>query len=297
LRRTGFAPAKVNLFLHVDPVDADGYHPLVSLMVFANAGDRVSIAPADRFELAVEGAFAGALAGEALSGNLIWRAALRLFDAAGLNPPPIRLTLDKALPVAAGLGGGSSDAGAALKLLRDNFAHELDDMTLERIAGELGADGPVCLWARPAVGEGRGDTLSSAPSLPPLPAVLVNPRQACSTGQVYRTFDALGAVGGADRPALADHYATAAEAITALAPCRNDLERPALEVCPVIAEVLTALRARPESRLARLSGSGATCFALCETDTETETLAQALNETHPDWWVRPCQLGGPWPDG
>jgi 4-diphosphocytidyl-2-C-methyl-D-erythritol kinase len=297
LRRSALAPAKVNLFLHVGPLDAHGYHPVVSLMSFADVGDRLHLSAADAFSFAVDGEFAPALAGEDPARNLVWRAAHRLLDVAGVAPPPLRLTLDKALPVAAGVGGGSSDAGAALKLLRDALNLGVDDEALLAIAAELGADGPACLVARPVVGEGRGDRLSPAPATPPLPAVLVNPRQPCSTGQVYRAFDALPTPErGADAPGLAAGYANVAAVVELLTACRNDLEPPALQVCPAIAEVLAELRAAPETRLARLSGSGATCFALCDTLVDAEALAATLRDRRPDWWVRACRLGGPWPD-
>jgi 4-diphosphocytidyl-2-C-methyl-D-erythritol kinase len=295
LRAAGFAPAKVNLFLHVGPVDADGYHPVASLMSFADVGDRLRLAPADAFSFGVEGDFADALAGEDPTANLVWRAAQRLLTRAAAAPPPWRLVLDKALPVAAGLGGGSSDAGAALKLLRDALDLAVDDSALQDIAAELGADGPACLVARPVIGQGRGDQLSPAPVMPPLPAVLVNPRLPCSTGQVYRAFDALKAPdSGADLPHLAQTYDSVAAVVALLAQCRNDLEPPALGVCPEIAEVLATLQAWPQTRLARLSGSGATCFALCETSAEAEALAAGLNEARPGWWIRACNLGGPW---
>jgi 4-diphosphocytidyl-2-C-methyl-D-erythritol kinase len=291
----GFAPAKVNLFLHVGPLDADGYHPVASLMSFADVGDRLRLTPAETFSFGLEGDFADALAGENPAGNLVWRAAQRLLSRADAPAPPLRLILDKALPVAAGLGGGSSDAGAALKLLRDALGLAVDDQALLDIAAELGADGPACLVARPVIGEGRGDRLSPAPAMPPLPAVLVNPRRACSTGQVYRAFDALAsAESGADMPRLAETYDSVASVVARLADCRNDLEPPALGVCPEIAEVLAMLRAAPQTRLARLSGSGATCFALCDTSSEAEALAAIVTHQRPHWWVRACRLGGPW---
>jgi len=172
----------------------------------------------------------------------------------------------------------------------------VDDEDLLAIAADLGADGPACLVARPVIGEGRGDRLSPAPAMPPLPAVLVNPRRPCSTGQVYRAFDALAAPNsGADMPCLAERYDSVAAVVALLADCRNDLEPPALGVCPTITEVLAMLQAWPQTRLARLSGSGATCFALCETSEEAEALAAGLSDRRPDWWVRACRLGGPWP--
>jgi 4-diphosphocytidyl-2-C-methyl-D-erythritol kinase len=297
MRRTGFAPAKVNLFLHVGPIDTDGYHPVASLMSFADVGDQLRLTPTEVFSFSVEGEFAASLRGEDPARNLVWRAAHRLLAISGAPPPPLRLTLNKALPVAAGLGGGSSDAGAALKLLRDALALAVDDGGLEAIAAELGADGPACLVARPTLGEGRGDQLSPAPAMPTLPAVLVNPRLPCSTGQVYRAFDELRLPeSGADMPRLAGVYDSVGAVVELLAECRNDLEAPALGVCPEIAPVLDALRAEPQTRLARLSGSGATCFALCDSWIEAERLAASLGERHPDWWTRACRLGGPWPE-
>lgn len=296
MRASRFAPAKVNLFLHVGPVDAEGYHPIASLMSFADVGDRLVLEPADRLGFDVVGAFADALNEEGSAGNLALRATERLLAVAGISTPRFRLVLEKNLPIAAGLGGGSSDAGAALKLVRDALRLTVDDRALESIAAELGADGPACLAARPVLATGRGERLSPAPALPVLPAVLVNPRVACPTGQVYRAYDALGGeASGADTPPLSTRYDTAEAAIGLLAGCRNDLEAPAIKVAPVVAEVLDLIRAAPETGLARLSGSGATAFALCRTEADAQALAARIQAARPNWWVRPCRIGGPWP--
>jgi len=297
LKASGFAPAKVNLFLHVGPVDAQGYHLLASLMSFADVGDRLSLEPADAFSFGLDGDFAAALAGEDPAGNLVWRAALRLLERAGVSAPALKLTLTKALPVAAGLGGGSSDAGAALKLLRDALDLAVDDTGLEAIAGELGADGPACLAATPLMARGRGEQLSAAPVMPLLPTVLVNPRVACSTGRVYGAFDEHGAVGGADVPDLAAAYDTIEAVIDLLRDCRNDLEAPAITIAPQIQSVLSLLRDQEQTLLARLSGSGATAFALCATSAKAAELAAEIGALRPGWWVRACRLGGPWPAG
>jgi 4-diphosphocytidyl-2-C-methyl-D-erythritol kinase len=291
-----FAPAKVNLFLHVGAVDPEGYHPVASLMVFADVGDRLAITPADRLALRLEGDFAAELADEDPERNLVVRAARLLLDRAGVGSIGLRLTLEKALPVAAGLGGGSSDAGAALKLIRDALELSVSDATLAEIAADLGADGPACLAARPVLASGRGDQLAPAPELPVLPAVMVNPRVACPTGRVYRAFDEdSGPSAGEDMPALAARYPTIDATITALSVLRNDLERPAITVAPVIGEVMAALRQQPETLLARLSGSGATAFALCGAGSSAQALAERMAAERPQWWVRPCRLGGPWP--
>jgi 4-diphosphocytidyl-2-C-methyl-D-erythritol kinase len=287
-----FGAAKVNLYLHVGALDASGFHPLSSLMVFADVGARLDLAEGRPMGLNIVGPF-----GEGLSAgedNLVMRAARALVEAADALLPSFGLTLMKALPIASGLGGGSGDAGAALRLIRDRLAPQVDDARLEAIAGELGSDGPACLWARPVIAEGRGERLSPAPALPSLDAVLVNPRVASPTGAVYRAYDAAGAPGGADRPNLPDAFESAEEVAAFLALCRNDLEAPAASLTPQIGDVLDTLRGEPETLLARVSGSGATCFALCAGDIEAETLAERLERLRPGWWVRRCRLGGPW---
>jgi 4-diphosphocytidyl-2-C-methyl-D-erythritol kinase len=294
LIHSAFAPAKVNLFLHVGPLQDDGYHPVCSLMTFADVGDRILLEPADTIAFAVTGDFAGGLNGQ--DDNLVLRAARGLIAAAGATPAPFRLTLDKALPIAAGLGGGSSDAGAALRLLRQALALDVADTVLEEVALSLGADGLVCLGGRPIIGQGRGDVLSPAPRMPVLHAVLVNPSLPSHTGAVYRAFDDLGAPGSAARPALPDAFESAAHVAEVLADCRNDLEAPAVRLQPAIRAVLDTLKALPEVLLARMSGSGATCFALCAGAEEAQALAGAVAAMRLGWWIRACRLGGPWPD-
>lgn len=294
---SAFAPAKVNLFLHVGAADPEsGYHPVASLMVFADVGDQVSVAGADHLDFALDGAFARDLAGEPVERNLVWRAAQALLAEAGRPVPPFRLLLTKNLPVAAGLGGGSSDAGAALRLLRQALGLHISDERLLAIAASLGADGPACLVGAPVVGEGWGERLAPAPRLPVLNAVLVNPGVACPTGAVYRAFDTEPGAKSADLPPIPDDLADAFEAAAFLSHCRNDLEPPARALVPEVGDVLETLRGEPETLLARLSGSGATCFALCAGDMEAETLAERLSALRPDWWVRRCRLGGPWTD-
>lgn len=289
-----FAPAKVNLFLHVGAPGPDGFHPLCSLMVFADVGDRVSLAPAEALDFAVTGPFARDLAGG--GENLVQRAAQALLQAARGPRPPVMLALDKQLPVAAGLGGGSSDAGAALRLLRWAWAPELLDGQLQDLAAGLGADGAACLWGAPVLAEGRGELLSPAPALPVTPAVLVNPGVASPTGAVYARFDALGAFGDVTPPPLPEAFESVEELAGWLSLMRNDLEVAAIKIAPAIGDVLSVLRGEPETLVARMSGSGATCFALCASDIEAEQLAEGLEQMRPDWWVRRCRLGGPWPD-
>ena len=296
MRRTAFAPAKINLFLHVGAPAPDGFHPIASLMAFADVGDRVTLDTEGSGAFAVEGPFAGELGTTAPADNLVLRAARALEAQAGVAAPPFDLTLTKALPIASGLGGGSSDAGATLRVLRDTLL-PVPDTVLEAAAAATGSDGPPCLWGRPVISEGRGERLSASPAFPPLPAVLVNPRVACPTGAVYRAFDAFAEPGrAADRPLLPNAFVTVAQTAAFMAACRNDLENPAIGLVPVIGRVLDRLRAEPGVLMARLSGSGATCFAILGTDGEAKAFAGALATEHPGWWIEPCRIGGPWPD-
>lgn len=281
---TGLAPAKINLFLHVGPVADDGYHPLASLVAFADVGDGVTVTRADRLSLDVTGPFGEALAGE--GDNLILRGLRALGEAAGIGAPPVAVTLDKQLPIAAGLGGGSADAGTAIRLTAQLLDLGLDEAALEAVAGVVGADGPMCLRARPAWATGRGGDLRDEPRLPPLHAVLLNPGVASPTGAVYRAYDD-APKGGADCPEPPADWSPAA-VIDWLKAQRNDLEAPALRVTPSIAEALTAMRCAPGCRLTRVSGSGATVFGLFEDAAAAESAALALQG--PGWWVRPCVL-------
>ena len=287
-----FAPAKVNLYLHVGGPGGDGFHPLSSLMVFADVGDRIALRPAEALSLTIGGRFGEGLgAGEE---NLVMRAARALIAQAERPIEPFGIVLTKDLPLAAGLGGGSSDAGAALRLIRDTLVPEVDDARLEAIAMSLGSDGAACLWFRPVIAEGRGEVLTPAPRLPAIHAVLVNPLVPSPTGAVYRAYDDAGALGGAERPILPDAFESAEEVAAFMARCRNDLEAPAVQVSPAIGDVLAVLRGEPECLLARVSGSGASCFVLCAGDFEAESLTERLECMRPDWWVRRCRLGGPW---
>lgn len=289
-----FAPAKVNLYLHVAPPDAQGMHPLASLMVFADVGDRLVMRPVETgVSLTVGGRFAPELADLDPERNLVVRAARRLCERAGVEPPGLAFDLDKALPSAAGLGGGSSDAGAALRLTARALGLAEDDARLAEVARELGADGVACLAARPATALGLGEVLTPAPVLPPLSAVLVNCGAACPTGAVYRGYDDDGARGDATVPPLADGLSIKA-LVGALEATRNDLQAPAAALVPEVGETLALVAAEPLALFTRLSGSGATVFALCRDAAAASALAERLVAQRPRWWVRPCRLGGPW---
>jgi 4-diphosphocytidyl-2-C-methyl-D-erythritol kinase len=180
--------------------------------------------------------------------------------------------------------------------LRETQGLAIEDADLERIAAALGADGAACLWGRPVVAEGRGERLSAAPRLPLVDAVLVNPGVPVSTPAVYRALDAGGGFGDVARPSMPAAFETVAELAGWLATQRNDLERPAVATAPEVGAVLETLAGERETLLARVSGSGGTCFALCAGDIEAEGLAERIEAMAPRWWVRRCRLGGPWPD-
>ncbi len=293
-RLRALAPAKVNLYLHVGAPEANGYHPLSSLVVFADLGDVVEVEPAEAFALEISGPFAAELTDD--PDNLIARAARTFGDAAGFPRIPARFFLEKELPIASGVGGGSADAGAALRLMQALVGSSLGEEALAGAAAKLGADGPMCLASRPAIATGYGERLEPAPELPEVWAVLVNPRAPSPTGPVYRAYDqAIDPRGAAPRqaPAAIPDAGALAEF---LAGTRNDLQAPAVRLTPPIGTVLEALEAAPETRFARMSGSGATCFALCADGDHARALAARLEAEHRGWWVRSCRLGGPWPE-
>jgi 4-diphosphocytidyl-2-C-methyl-D-erythritol kinase len=284
-----FAPAKVNLFLHVGPVGPDGYHPIDSLMVFASVGDTVRLSDAPGMGFHLEGDFADVLATD--TDNLVILARDRFLAALAEPVSPFDLVLEKRLPIAAGLGGGSADAAAALALMTQRFPGRLDPGPVRDIARSLGADVTACLASRSVIARGRGEDVSAAPVMPALDAVLVNPLAPSATGAVYRAFDALPPGPGADPVDLPDAFAGVDEVVEMLGRTRNDLEGPAMTLQPRIGEVLDALKGAPETLLGRMSGSGATCFALCADQRAAGDLAARVSAARPDWWVRACRFG------
>jgi 4-diphosphocytidyl-2-C-methyl-D-erythritol kinase len=284
------APAKVNLTLAVLGRRADGYHLLDSLVVFARAGDRLTLAPGGALSLRVRGATA-TQAGP-LDDNLVLKAARGLAaEVPGLKLG--RFTLDKRLPVAAGLGGGSSDAAAALRLLARANRIALDDRRLQKVARRTGADVPVCVDPRSRRMRGIGEKLSAPLAIPKLAAVLVNPGVAVPTREV---FALLGRKPGtAPKPAgRAKNLPRSRDALVEfLAGQRNDLEPAAIELQPVIARVLAALRHQPGCDLARMSGSGATCFGLFTSARAAAAAARSIAAAQPRWWVAATVLGLP----
>jgi 4-diphosphocytidyl-2-C-methyl-D-erythritol kinase len=275
------APAKINLCLHVTGRRDDGYHLLSSLVAFADLHDTLVYAPDRALRLTLAGPQAGSLSAE--PDNLVLRAARALAAAHGIEPTG-RLTLIKRLPVASGIGGGSADAAAAIRLLTrmwrlDPPVREIADLVLG-----LGADVPMCLTGRPALAEGIGDALVPVPELPPLDLVLVNPRRPVATADVFRTRtgefgDAIGTVPHGGRAVLVDW----------LCGRRNDLQSAACTLEPAVRAVLDILSAQTGCRLVRMSGSGATCFGIFD-DREAAVLAATrVGWRVPSWWVAACR--------
>ncbi len=284
------APAKVNLTLRVVGRRADGYHDIESLVVFASVGDRLAFAPGHALALTMGGPTAPA-AGE-LADNLVLKAARAIaerVDALKLG----RFDLSKRLPVAAGLGGGSADAAAALRLLARANRIMLDDPRLMQAAAATGADVPVCLDPRPRLMRGIGDVLSEPLDLPRLPAVLVNPGVAVPTKDVFAALNLKAAATSAGPSAPSPQGGgERTDFVAALALDRNDLETPAIKLQPVIADVLSDFRQLPGCQLARMSGSGATCFGLFDSSRAATAAARTLRSKHSTWWVRATVLNG-----
>jgi 4-diphosphocytidyl-2-C-methyl-D-erythritol kinase len=265
-----FAPAKVNLALHVTGRRADGYHLLDSLVVFASVGDRVAVTPAPELRLTIDGPMAGALT--VGPDNLVLRAARFLGE------ERVAITLTKRLPVASGIGGGSADAAATIRAICRLRGRAVPEAAL---TAPLGADVPACLIGRPLRMQGIGERVEPLPGLPPAHIVLANPGVSLTTPAV---FGALRRRDGAPLPPLPP-VADVAGLARYLAACRNDLEDAACALEPVIGKVIAALGDQPGCLLARMSGSGATCFGLFADRTAATAAAAALRHRQRGWWV------------
>jgi 4-diphosphocytidyl-2-C-methyl-D-erythritol kinase len=291
------ARAKVNLTLNVRGKCADGYHELESVVLFADLGDIITFSPKapteqaqdekDTVSLEVTGPFAAACK-EFSENNLIHFAA-KAFNATLEKPFSGHFQLTKNLPIAAGIGGGSADAAAAFRLLcAEQIQTQPENLSthclseLIPMAKKIGADVPVCLFSRAAFMTGIGEQLQPLDAIEPIPAVLVNPLSPLSTGAVFRELSAspLDASSAADLPVLQ----TTAEVLAYACTHNNDLEKSACRLLPVINDILEMLNALPGTAIARLSGSGPTCFALFHDQTSAEFAAEKIREEHPDWW-------------
>ncbi|MDQ0319363.1 4-diphosphocytidyl-2-C-methyl-D-erythritol kinase [Pararhizobium capsulatum DSM 1112] len=292
------APAKINLALHVIGQRADGHHLLESIVTFADRGDRVGLSATDEDRFTVSGSFACDIPadGPAASGNLVLKArnSLRaLLLQRGLPARPMHLHLEKNLPVASGIGGGSADAAATLRGLLALWAVPpfVDDRfsdDLAAVALQLGADVPMCFHGKPLMARGVGERTEALAAFPAFPMLLVNPRVPVSTPVIFRTLT------NKANPSLVlpHHTVAAADWIGALAAMRNDLEPPAQALAPVIGDVSQAL-SETGARLARMSGSGATCFGLFSDEHARDRAAEMLCADHPDWYVLRCfSIGG-----
>ncbi|MDH3703516.1 MAG: 4-(cytidine 5'-diphospho)-2-C-methyl-D-erythritol kinase [Alphaproteobacteria bacterium] len=270
------APAKLNLYLHVVGRRADGFHLLDTLMVFAELGDRISVVPADDLSLAVDGPFAEALPEDA-EDNLVLRAAHALAEAAGL-PAKAGISLTKNLPVSAGLGSGSSDAAATLKALARLWEIPDDAVDLYEVGLGLGADVPACIHARPAFIGGIGEEIEDAPALPQIDLLLVNPGIEVATASVFSARK-----GGFSPPAVFEASPKDMRDLAAVLSDRdNDLTEGAIGLCSAIETILAAIEGSAGCRLARMSGSGATCFGLFDDRETAERAAEAMRDA--GWW-------------
>ena len=285
---TARAPAKVNLWLHVVGRRADGYHDIDSLVAFAGTGDTVALTPGPELSLAVSGPTASASGDPAE--NLVTRAAQEF----ARRVPGARLgafRLGKRLPVAAGLGGGSSDAAAALRLLARLNGIDLEHPAVMAAAQATGADVPVCVAGRARIMTGMGERLGPAIRVPTLFAVLVNPGVAVATAAVFKTLDLAALEHLVSSPHAAFGDALTADALLSLlAQTRNDLEAPAMALAPAVGTALAAVRSTRACRLARMSGSGATVFGLYDDCRAAAAAAGHLRAVNPSWWVKPTRL-------
>jgi 4-diphosphocytidyl-2-C-methyl-D-erythritol kinase len=281
------APAKINLYLHVGPARRDGLHEIRSLFVFLDDGDRVDVSAAEDVSLEIAGPFASELSDHPLTDNLVMKAARALRSAAGVSAGAA-IRLDKRLPVASGIGGGSTDAAAALRALIRLWRPKIGESALRRVAFGLGADVPACLDGRPVLVAGAGEILGAGPALPPLWATLVNPRRPMPTGPVFRAFDRTNPrPDQPSHPRAADVFSYAG-AVRLLSLSRNDLQPIAVRMEPPIGEALNFLAECCGNLGARMSGSGATVFGLFASLGAAERAACKARGR--GWWSMAAQV-------
>lgn len=283
--QTEFARAKLNLALHVTGRRDDGYHLVDSLVAFPAIGDTLRLEPSEGLTLELEGPFASDLTHEQ-EDNLVLKAVRSFAAVGGIELPNVRLTLEKRLPVASGIGGGSSDAAAALRLMSRYCETSLVADKEAELALSLGADVPVCLTQSASRMSGIGEKLANVPVMPAAGVVLVNPLKTVSTPDV---FERMAQKDNAPLPPLPDCFESLEGLVSYLRDTRNDMQRAAETLCADIIDVNETLIAQPGVKFARMSGSGATCFALCDTGQEA-LIAKAVNQTHPHWWVASGEL-------
>ncbi|WHO72674.1 4-(cytidine 5'-diphospho)-2-C-methyl-D-erythritol kinase [Rhizobium sp. BT03] len=277
---TEAARAKINLALHVTGQRPDGYHLLDMLVTFADCGDRLGFLPSQADAFTLSGRFGETLAGDGGT-NLVLRARDLLREELGALAFPVHIHLEKNLPVASGIGGGSADAAATLRGLMRLWGMTLPVETLAGLALKLGADVPMCFESRPLVARGIGEQIEAVPGLPAFAMVLANPLKGVSTPEVFRRLAAKNNPALSLAPALAG----SADWLDVIAAARNDLEPPAREILPEISEIAAILQARG-ALLTRMSGSGATCFGIFATMAAAQEAAAALHGERPGWYVQ-----------
>lgn len=286
-----FAPAKINLFLHILGQRKDGYHKIQSLVTFADIGDLIEIEDADHFSFELDGPFAAKFdkqSGYSDDRNLVVKAARMLAQIAE-KPLKFKIRLTKNLPLSSGLGGGSSDAAACIWALQHYWSLRRDEAYLDPLLLKLGADVPVCYSCRPTVMCGIGEQLSPAPVMPEIPILIVNPNRACSTAQVFSHHQKLYS----EPVLLPKHFPDLYALVDFLNMTNNDLYLPALEVVPEIGNVLHSLEGQEGMVFKRMSGSGASCFALFETRKQCEHAADTIKSDNPDWHIFTATLNSP----
>tara|TARA_R100000005_G_scaffold96726_1_gene86834 strand:- start:20102 stop:20959 length:858 start_codon:yes stop_codon:yes gene_type:complete len=279
---TSLAPAKINLFLHVTGKRADGYHFLESLVVFADYGDDISVEQADGLRLEISGPFARDI--DAGPDNLVLKAARLLQQECGARPGA-RIHLIKRLPVASGIGGGSSDAATTLKLLNRLWRLDITDERLAKLGLSLGADVPVCLLEKPALMRGIGEELQEVKISDISSILLVNCKKQVSTAEVFRRLTLQNTGEANIIPPVG-----AVELAALLEGTRNDLQGPAIAIVPQIADVISVVEHLDGCQLARMSGSGATVFGLFAEAEAAEAAARRIGRQHPDWWVSAARI-------
>lgn len=286
-----FAPAKINLDLHITGQYADGdfkgYHSLSSLVAFADIGDMIEIAPDTRFTFETRGEFASALEETAPENNLVVRAARALAEATN-NPLTCKITLTKNLPLGAGIGGGSANAAATLRGLVGFWGLDktFDTTDLNALALHLGADVPVCLKSKPVIMTGIGQNLKDAPALPKTYIILAKPPEHSSTPAVFQALNGRFS----SPPTLPDEFENYDAMLSYLESGTNNLYAPAIELTPFIATVKEAVKKQAGCSLARMNGSGSSVFGLFESRKAAENSAFVLKLNHPDWWVKAASL-------
>jgi len=278
-----FAPAKINLYLHITAKRRDGYHSLESLVAFANYGDEISVAPSDKLTLTINGPCSKGLQSNA--DNIVIKAAKLLANSNGVDQKA-KITLTKNLPISSGMGGGSADAAATLHALSKLWNLSLKTIDFSNLAEKLGADVSVCLKNTPSIITGIGEKVMLAPKLPNLWFILVNPGIPVSTRKVFAAHKEKNSA----THAFKTRPQTVKELASLLSEFRNDLTPAAIETAPIIEEVLKVVQAEKKQLLTRLSGSGATCFALFEEKNAAVEAARGLKMKYPKWWIKATAL-------